>query len=275
MRSAVRLSKRHCRKQELKKPGGLLDHDARMLAIADADADADANADADADADAEALESLRWWEHEGWFPVLQSFRAHNYGFDRDGVFLLVRAGLVAESRRPTHPPYFSRVLESCPQHCQVRDVGDDDEAMVVWFHEHSACSSLDMMSQRPTWQGTCAQLLEMARGCRDPAFPRRRLDPADQGYELWAELWAAVVAWAAVGCPRWRGRLQVGRTKGRLWQAGKVPEARQVVAEHASAARIQAAFRGWTWRRKVLWNPITAVGAARLRRLADTWVSTG
>lgn len=256
----------HCRKLELKRPAGLLNHDALLLSVDDVDASDD---DDEEEEDAKAPNangSRRWWERKGWFPVLQVFREHQYfSWDRDGAFVLIRD----HCRSQVSQLYvFSWAAPTTP-----RDHHVDCEAMVVSFSEHSACSSLDGLSQHAKWRGSCAQLLELASQRRDLAFPRRRLDPDDRDFQMWDELWAAVDAWAASGCPRWRGRWQVGRTRGKLWQPHKVPEACQVIAEHAAASRIQAAFRAWRWRRHVLWNPHTRVGAARLCRMAHAWAT--
>jgi hypothetical protein len=60
--------------------------------------------------------------------------------------------------------------------------------------------------------------------------------------------------------------------EGLVWLAQEYPRQRLQRAE-AAAARIQAAFRGWRFRRHVLWNPHTELGRAALLRAAQQAVS--
>ena len=78
-------------------------------------------------------------------------------------------------------------------------------------------------------------------------------------------VFAPMTLWRLLGGPRPRVPLSAGRLT--IW-SDTCRELGWRPGDHAlmphAAAKIQAAFRGWTWRKRVLWNPNTRVGALAL-----------
>lgn len=239
--------------------------EARLAAGEEAAGARDAGAEADADESgaeggagapgAAGRPAAAWagyeWQRDGWRTLVQAV-AREDGYDEWGYFVLLRGADGADGGASG-----SAILGA--------------EARIVPYQEESYYSSQQGVEHsRPVWAGTVAALLDLADRRADPALPARALLPEDHDFAAWDDLYAALRAWRALGLPGRLADVGLRRRTALPWAERKAPLARDVAEEWArrerAAARIQAAFRGWRWRLRVLFNPHTREGAAHLAR---------
>ena len=144
---------------------------------------------------------------------------------------------------------------------------DSNSAVIASFAEQSYFSSqTGICCDKFIWQGLTATLLSMTTLRRDPSFPERQMLPEDSNYQHWCSLYDGLCAWRQFGSPDWSETSRWG--PGTSAWIKKTPFAvnmSQVYRQQSHAATvIQAAWRGWTTRMFVLWNPHTDVGKRRL-----------
>lgn len=159
-----------------------------------------------------------------------------------------------------------------------------DEALIVKYFEDSFYSSKHGIlwngeedDKNALWHGTMDELFEIAELRRDLIIPSRIINPKDYDYGALNDMYRGILAWKAQGCPMWSGRARgeerwklFVRVRDPYYSPTKTPLARVVAEEwdarNVAAAKIQAWFRAWQWRLKVLYNPNTEIGKAYLLR---------
>lgn len=138
-------------------------------------------------------------------------------------------------------------------------------SIIANFMEESYFSSqTGMECQSFVWQGATEQLVHMAKLMLDPRFPERGMLPDDFNYEHWRSLYEGICAWVQVGRPDWSStsRWGPGRQEHIFSKTPFATNMTQLCREQSQAATIiQAAWRGWSWRLSVLWNPHSVIGA--------------
>lgn len=194
------------------------------------------------DLDEPLINEYRWaWENAlpGYKCVLQHVVEDWGGYEKTGWFLLVN------------------------YECEF--------AIIVKYDEGSYYSSqTGICCKELMWQGSIRQLLSMAELKVDPSFPKRRMIPDDHYYTHWRSFYEGIIAWAKLGKPDWSNTSRWGpiHEDDCLFYGKKTPfsENMKMLYEKWSHAAtiIQAAWRAWTRRLFVLWNPSSPLGNRRL-----------
>jgi hypothetical protein len=254
-------------KRSSKSEEGMLRWRAQTESVHDSDIRSESSHSGD-DADASEVDSqLYSWKRGGWTDVLKA-TDYDDGCISTGYFLLVQTGgAVLEESSPG--------FASCafPAFCSA--ISPPFRAKIMPFFEGSFYSSLQgIKDDNSVWEGDDRELMYIAEHMLDPKMRARQLCKDDFDFEIWDAMYKGVVAWRDNGFPLWRGRQGVSILRGAAyWNRVKTPEAKEVAAAwtrmNDAATVISAAFRGWIWRLRVLYNPHTEVGRSYMTSLFD------